>query len=392
MRLIILGDKSRYQFLRELIDNSIKNINLKTEILSEKDIEIKSEYKNINQTEEKKILVSKKIPLNTVLFFPSEVSTNNKFESNDKILFFDEFPYRTATGIENIKNILKKNPNVNFEIILIKNNRKSLQSDLSNEKEAFEKAFKEYNFEKFKIKKVTLENNYRFLFWDFKEVIQNTNIFMNDLKEIKKSINILFDVEYDFEYIQIDEKLSEQLLDSFVKYKDIRNDSTYSLRNITHLLKENVRMSKILCKLTDKSSKFSTLLFYLHKNFYTLENVLDYFFQNDYNYKHFFQFSENLYLKYIEKICIWDKERDLEKLKLEIRKRMEYFVSFPFSLEFLGNTEEDYIYFYNKNKKEMINFKNKIKTFFKKELCDLIKRYIENKIKKMEDLLNEKTI
>ena len=359
MRLIILGDKSRYQFLRELIDNSIKNINLKTEILSEKDIEIKSEYKNINQTEEKKILVSKKIPLNTVLFFPSEVSTNNKFEANDKILFFDEFPYRTATGIENIKNILKKNPNVNFEIILIKNNRKSLQSDLSNEKEAFEKAFKEYNFEKFKIKKVTLENNYRFLFWDFKEVIQNTNIFMNDLKEIKKSINILFDVEYDFEYIQIDEKLSEQLLDSFVKYKDIRNDSTYSLRNITHLLKEN---------------------------------VLDYFFQNDYNYKHFFQFSENLYLKYIEKICIWDKERELKKLKLEIRKRMEYFVSFPFSLEFLGNTEEDYIYFYNKNKKEMINFKNKIKTFFKKELCDLIKRYIENKIKKMEDLLNEKTI
>jgi len=42
MRLIILGDKSRYQFLRELIDNSIKNINLKTEILSEKDIEIKN--------------------------------------------------------------------------------------------------------------------------------------------------------------------------------------------------------------------------------------------------------------------------------------------------------------------------------------------------------------
>ena len=32
-------------------------------------------------------------------------------------------------------------------------------------------------------------------------------------------------------------------------------------------------MSKILCKLTDESSKFSTLLFYLHKNFYTLEFI-----------------------------------------------------------------------------------------------------------------------
>ena len=32
-----------------------------------------------------------------------------------------------------------------------------------------------------------------------------------------------------------------------------------------------MRVSRILCKLIDKSSKFSTSLFYLHKNFYTLE-------------------------------------------------------------------------------------------------------------------------
>ena len=47
-------------------------------------------------------------------------------------------------------------------------------------------------------------------------------------------------------------------------------------------------------------------------------------------------------------------------------------------------------HFYNNHKKEMIEFKNKIKNFFRKELCKLIKSYIENKIERMENLLNEK--
>ena len=38
------------------------------------------------------------------------------------------------------------------------------------------------------------------------------------------------------------------------------------------------RVSRILCKLIDKSSKFSTSPFYLYKNFYTLYLINYYFF------------------------------------------------------------------------------------------------------------------
>lgn len=352
MRLIVLGDKSRYQFLRKIIDD--ENMNLQTEVLSEKDLEIVSEkVNNVDNLNEKVIYLSKKLPLYTTLFFPSEINMSSKYEANDKILFFDEFPYRTAIGMENIKNIFKKNPEIDFEIILIKNNRKNFQSDLSNEEEAIEIAVKEYYLEKFRVKVVNFEDNYDFLFWNFEGFIKNSNIFINNLKELKNNIEIFFEIEYEMECIQIDEKLSEQLLDSFVKYKESfvnKNDIMYSLK----------------------------------------KNVSDYFFKSDYNYKQFFRFSEELYLKYIDNICIWNKEKDLKKLKSEFENRMEYFIEVPIIIGFSGTTEEDYIYFYNNHKKEMIEFKNKIKNFFRKELCKLIKSYIENKIERMENLLNEK--
>ena len=107
MRLIILGDRSRYQFLRKIIDD--ENMNLKTEVLSEKNIEIMSEtINNIDNPKERVFYFSKKLPLHTTLFFPSEINMSSEYGANDKILFFDEFPYRTAIGMENIKNILKK--------------------------------------------------------------------------------------------------------------------------------------------------------------------------------------------------------------------------------------------------------------------------------------------
>lgn len=352
MRLIVLGDKSRYQFLRKIITD--ENINLKTEILSEKNIEIISEkLGNIDNSKESVFYFSKKLPLHTTLFFPSEINMDTRYEINNKILFFDEFPYRTATSIENIKYILEKNPKLDFEIILIKNNRKNLQSDLSNENEAIKTAIREYNLEGFRVKVVDFEENYNFLFWSFEGFTKNINSFTNDLEELKKILDIFFEIEYEMEYIQIEEKLSEQLLDSFVKYKK----SFINKDNIMNLLKINVS---------------------------------DYFFKKDYNYKQFFEFSENLYLKNIDKVCVWNVERDLKNLKLKFKKRIEEFIELPILIKFDGITEEDYIFFYNKYKKEMIEFKNRIKTFFKTELCQLIKDYIKNKIERMENFLDEK--
>ena len=87
MKLIVLGDKSRYQFLRKIITD--ENINLKTEILSEKNIEIMSDIvNNIDNPKERVLYFSKKLPLHTTLFFPSEINTDSRYEINNKILFF----------------------------------------------------------------------------------------------------------------------------------------------------------------------------------------------------------------------------------------------------------------------------------------------------------------
>lgn len=119
--------------------------------------------------------------------------------------------------------------------------------------------FKKYNKkeEMYKIKK--LENN-------IKEII--------DFWDPIKLLSFAPQDEYDFEIKQIKNKM---LINKDIKTDELALVIQTVFKNAfgedVYYSDENMRVYIILCKLIDEFSKFNTLPFYLHKNFYTLENI-----------------------------------------------------------------------------------------------------------------------
>ena len=119
--------------------------------------------------------------------------------------------------------------------------------------------FKKYNKkeEMYKIKK--LENN-------IKEII--------DFWDPIKLLSFAPQDEYDFEIKQIKNKM---LINKDIKTDELAFVIQTVFKNAfgedVYYSDENMRVYIILCKLIDEFSKFNTLPFYLHKNFYTLENI-----------------------------------------------------------------------------------------------------------------------
>ena len=119
--------------------------------------------------------------------------------------------------------------------------------------------FKKYNKKEeiYKIKK--LENN-------IKEII--------DFWDPIKLLSFAPQDEYDFEIKQIKNKM---LINKDIKTDELALVIQTVFKNAfgedVYYSDENMRVYIILCKLIDEFSKFNTLPFYLHKNFYTLENI-----------------------------------------------------------------------------------------------------------------------
>ena len=119
--------------------------------------------------------------------------------------------------------------------------------------------FKKYNKKEeiYKIKK--LENN-------IKEII--------DFWDPIKLLSFAPQDEYDFEIKQIRNKM---LINKDIKTDELALVIQTVFKNAfgedVYYSDENMRVYIILCKLIDEFSKFNTLPFYLHKNFYTLENI-----------------------------------------------------------------------------------------------------------------------
>ena len=117
--------------------------------------------------------------------------------------------------------------------------------------------FKKYNKkeEMYKIKK--LENN-------IKEII--------DFWDPIKLLSFAPQDEYDFEIKQIRNKM---LINKDIKTDELALVIQTVFKNAfgedVYYSDENMRVYIILCKLIDEFSKFNTLPFYLHKNFYTLK-------------------------------------------------------------------------------------------------------------------------
>ena len=102
MRITVLGDKARLFFLKELCDfNYSEDFSIKNLDLEKEGILVKSIDQKVDTVSGQKTFFSRMIPLNTELFFAPLMSTKNN-NSFDKILFIDEFPFRTKEDCEQI--------------------------------------------------------------------------------------------------------------------------------------------------------------------------------------------------------------------------------------------------------------------------------------------------
>ena len=349
MKIIAIGDKSRYQFFRAIVMPGELNSNsFKTEHLGEYTVYVvPSDYYSGDN-----IFHSDMLPLTTEIVFPSEIECNKyACDMDDKVILFEEFPFGKQSNSEDLDLYAKRIGAGLCEVVLVLNDRKFMDSDISTEEMAIEDIYGKYTERGFRVYKYARGDLPDFLFGNGKlHTDQNITFLKTKIIEINEEIqNIGIDYELDYELNLHKFFENPALLDSFFKYN--RNN-----------LRENAKM-------------------------YFLCNVKTYFWSNRKN--QYTDFYEKIYLRYIKDICVWDLQKDLDILYSCVVYRFEqYFQDIPYLS--CKEDEVNYSMWIHQNMEYILGFKERIKKFFETELCLIIKEQILEKSKKLEELLDEK--
>lgn len=347
MQLIITGDKSRYQFFREMVDGAVNsNQMFFTEKIGENDIYLTSDRSKVKD----RVFYSDRIPLNTIVFFPKEFETlitPGKF--TDRVVIFDEFPYATDEDISNLEQIIQKGEFCQLEVVLFQNDRTALSSDISTEKTAIEDAKLRYENYNINVQCYHTKDKPDFLLWSSAaKYDSNRNSFIASIRNARDSLSV-FDSCYDLEY-------------ELVLHSIIENPENLE-RNFKY---EYGLQGKSIWKV------------YFDKvyNFYWVNNsAID-------------EFIVETYRRNVTDLCVWDLSVDINEMKQAVRKLFsKQFEGFNY-LAYNGD-EKEYAQFVNKHLKEILAFKQKIVHFFTDELKQFLKMRITKDIERMERVLNE---
>ena len=344
MRIIILGDKSKYQFCRYLIDISDleNNESFLTEQLSLKDIFIVSD-KRIRDNNH---FFSTKIPLNTVLFFPKEFEDFDDFTKDDKIIFFDEFPYNTEDYLERLYDI-KANGSFNqLEVVLFQNSREGLVTDLSSNSMALSDAREKLTGNGICFSEYQIGDHMEFLFWRNEGGHNEKSVFQPLLDDVKAELET-FDSSYNY--------LCETTVGPIIKDPAIWN-------NIIKF--DNSFVGKNLWEQFGKRSYLSLL-----KN----NNEIQ-------------RFYINTYKSTVMSIIVWNFDKDIQVLNKIVKKEFLSMFNDGTKLYYYGK-KEDYEEFIN-NHKEVLLGQSLFEDFFYEDLKEIIKQRICIHVSKMEGLLN----
>ena len=344
MRMVITGDKSRYQFLRSLVSAESLSIGdcFYTEQMSEKDIIVSSAKNNEN------IYYSSFVPLNSLLFFPSEYGNCDMYCTDDRILFFNEFPYNREDDLEKLKDIINSGKFGQISVVLVCNFREGIDTDISSNDMAItsaENLLDEIGIDHYKYK---IGEKPNFLFWRIdKKGHFEKNMLKPLLSKVKEDLAV-FDTTYDFLY-----ELDVAMI------VDDPNIRKMILKYDRALLKKNVwreyaaRSYNCLFK-TDKSIE----------NFYV-----------------------DVYKKLILPVASWNLKKDI----LDLQKVVE--TTFKNRFDSLGylcfsGGEEDYEAFLNENR--IIFLLGQIlDKFFRNELKSIICERTARNMEIVEELLYE---
>lgn len=344
MRLVITGDKSRYQFFRYVVEKQMNSQErFHTENLEEMDVFVTSDKEKVVGN----TFYSDKVPLNTTLFFPSEYKKLIEYNFSDRIIIFDEFPYGTEEEVVSLEEIIQSGNYGQLEVVLFQNDRSVLDSDISTDKMAIEEAEERYRNKSINVRRYRIGDVPEFLFWS-QDVNRESekSVFTSVLQNAYMCIDT-FDSCYDLQYIlDISIRVEDPMvLDSFFEYSNQLNG-----KNVWHI-------------------------FYI--------KAFNYYFENNTSIEEFYI---NIYKTNISDFGIWDIEKDIIDLRKCVRTLFALKIESGDKLIYKGG-KDDYDNFINCNKSEMINFKKNIINFFATEIKILLKQRIAKNIKKMEELL-----
>lgn len=198
MRVILTGDKSRYQFLRFLVneENLRMNDNLYTERMSDIDVFVSSD----KTIDEACTYYSSLVPLNSLVYFPKEYGENSSFLDDDKILFFNEFPYNREEDMESLNNIVNSGKYGQISVVLVCNDRTSIDTDISSDDLAILSAEKMLDDMGLSHCKYTMGDIPDFLYWKIaKQEKYEKNLLMPLLQKTKYEVDV-FDSTYELSY------------------------------------------------------------------------------------------------------------------------------------------------------------------------------------------------
>lgn len=338
MRVIILGDKSRYQFLRQLLPEE----QLHSEELVSKTIKLISSASSLKED----MYISTRIPLDTEVIFPDEVaSVDFSFEQDDLVLYFDEMPFQTEFEIGQLDKLCENENIKALQVVLYNSKKEKLATDITSSLDAREEA-----------KKRLLENKIPFieypeagidtLIWRYEAILDRKDKQLNNLKKLSQKLEYTFSLDYELDFIEVEsEMLSPLVLESLFKYvtQDTGKD----------VLKTAVDRAVIAC-------------------------VRDHRLQ---------RMIAALYEKYLKGYIVWDAEKDLEKIfekmKQEFLKQIRVNKDFKFPR---GN--DQYELELNKNKAQIMLLKNQITDFFKNDLALFLKVQIQQRIDILEEMIS----
>ena len=353
MKIYITGDGSRHQYLKKLVGiSSAKDYFGEEFTVENRDVHIvnSSNLENISGK-----ILSGKIPLNTEVVIAGNTQVTEDFtidelESYDRILIFDEYPYRTDIEQRRIDSISENYDVRDYEIVLIKKEDEGLKSDISSAEEAMLSAKMSYEEDRHKVITYSMLSEDKILEFPQSCCVNNLNMrFKKRVQAAKEKLDSGFDIDFMCDYLigLKDEINNPENIDSYISVDKIQNK----------------KIREVFIR------GFS----------------LDFFGENP-SSKMLKNFVEGLYRKYTKEIAVWDIDRDINLLYSDIGRIFFEKMNTGWDYHFAGS-DTDYIMFKNIYSENIVELKKSAISFFEDDRPVIIKNKILDRIKRLEELL-----
>lgn len=340
MRIVVVGDKSRYQFLRQLIPDT----GMHSEKLVDKTIKLVD--KNVEKNDDS--YFSSLIPLNTQVVFPSGVESEAfEFNVNDLVLFFDEVPFQTEFEIGQLDK-LTTDPNVaHLQVVLYDTKQGMLTTDVTTSQDAKDAA--KIELLKRQIAYVDYpESGIDVFLWNLTALLDPAKKNLSKIKKKRELLQYTFSMDYEFDFLEIEDKIvSPIVLERLIKRTE---------QDVGRLVLETATNRAVVNCVRNEA----------------LQSMI-----------------ENLYFKYLGELCVWDQVADLEKIRKDIQRDFKAFIKIKSDFKFADDQAQHELEI-NKYRNQVVLFKDQVTRFFTKELALILEKQFQKRLKRLETLLGEK--